>query len=415
MARRAFASADPVSRLDEGWRLTLTAPDEVADPAGLAAVSDWVPARVPGTVAGALAAAGRYVPEDPTPLHDKDAWYVREVRVDDPGPRTLVLDGLATIAEVWWNGERVLVSDSMFLAHEVAVEARDANVLAICFRALSPRLDQKGPRARWRPQIAVSQGLRLIRTTLLGHMPGWCPEVHAVGPWRPISLVAPGPQIVVKQLAARLDAEGTGHLSLAFHMDGEDDAPVVTCAGEKAAAIRQADGDWLVELTLPGIEPWWPHTHGAPTLHDIRIETEARTFDLSRTGFRRIEVDHGADGRGFGLKINGVYVFCRGAVWTSADIVTLPCDRDSYRPLLDLAVEAGMNMLRIGGTMAYEGPEFFALCDELGLMVWQDFQFANYDYPVADADFAASVATEVRQVLERTQANPLARDLVRRQ
>ena len=406
MARRAFASAGTVSRLDAGWRLTLTAPGALADPAGLAAISDWVPAHVPGTVAGALAAAGRYVPEDPTPLHDKDAWYICEVRVDDPGPHTLVLDGLATIAEVWWNGERVLVSDSMFLAHEVAVETRDANVLAICFRALGPRLDQKGPRARWRPQLALSQGLRLIRTTLLGHMPGWCPEVHAVGPWRPISLVAPGPQIVVRRLATRLDAEGTGHLSLTFHMDGEDDAPMVICAGEKTAATRQADGGWLAELTLPGIEPWWPHTHGAPTLHDIRIEAGGQAFDLGRTGFRRIEVERGDDGNGFGLRINGVAVFCRGAVWTNADILTLPCDRDSYRPLLDLAVEAGMNMLRIGGTMAYEGPEFFALCDELGLMVWQDFQFANYDYPVADEAFSDTVRAEARQVLEGTQGNP---------
>ncbi len=189
MTRRIAPSDETVLRLDTGWRMALSNPGAVTGPADLASLSDWIPAPVPGTAAGALADAGRFSAEAPTPLHDKDVWYVADVRVDEPGDHLLVLDGLATIAEVFWNGEKVLDSDSMFLRHEVAVQAGTDNTLAICFRALAPHLEKKGPRARWRPQLAVSQGLRLVRTTLLGHMPGWCPEVHAVGPWRPISLV----------------------------------------------------------------------------------------------------------------------------------------------------------------------------------------------------------------------------------
>ncbi|WP_107989064.1 glycosyl hydrolase 2 galactose-binding domain-containing protein [Breoghania corrubedonensis] len=394
-------------RLDEGWQLTLSAPDAAAGPADLATFSDRIAARVPGTVAGALAAAGHYRAEDPLPLHDKDAWFVCQVDVANPGARALRLDGLATIAEVYWNGEQVLSSDSMFLAHEVCVEARASNELAICFRALGPHLYKKGPRARWRPQLAVSQGLRLIRTTLLGHMPGWCPDVHAVGPWRPISLMKPdGALVTVKRLDARLGADGAGLLSLVFSMDGSQDTAFLHCAGATATATLADDGDWRAELRIPEVAPWWPHTHGDPVLHDIEIEAGGLRFDLGRTGFRRIEVDKGGDGKGFALKINGVDVFCRGAVWTTPDIVNLPCDRESYRHLLDLARKAGMNMLRIGGTMTYEGPEFFALCDELGLMVWQDFQFANYDYPVKDEAFVALVEAEARQFLEATQACP---------
>src|SRR5690606_6887408 len=88
------------------------------------------------------------------------------------------------------------------------------------------------------------------------------------------------------------------------------------------------------------------------------------------------------------------------------DIVDLPGTRERYEPLLKLAADAGMNMLRIGGTMAYETPDFFALCDELGILVWQDFQFANFDYPANDPAFIENVRTEVAQFLNALAASP---------
>ena len=407
MTRRKTPSDATVLRLDTGWRMALGDPGAVAGPADLASLSDWIPAPVPGTAAGALADAGRFSAEAPIPLHDKDVWYVADIRVDEPGDYLLALEGLATIAEVFWDGEKVLDSDSMFLRHEVAVKAGTGNTLAICFRALAPHLEKKGPRARWRPQLAVSQGLRLVRTTLLGHMPGWCPEVHAVGPWRPVSLVKQDAfGLAVETMAAALDTNGNGIFTVTFSVTGTAGVPVLHCAGETAKATGQEDGTWSAELRIPGVAPWWPHTHGEPVLYEVRLEIDGKRFDLGKTGFRRIEVDRGADGKGFGLKVNGTDVFCRGAVWANADIVRLPGDTESYRPGLQLAAEAGMNMLRVAGITVYESPAFFDLCDELGLMVWQDFQFANYDYPVADEAFAASVREEARQFLSGTAASP---------
>ena len=210
--------------------MAMTQANAVAGPSGLSALSDWIPASVPGTAAGALAEAGRFSVEAPTPLHDKDVWYVVDIRVEEPAERLLVMEGLATIAEVYWNGEKMLDSDSMFLRYEVPVSAKADNSLAICFRALAPHLEKKGPRARWRPQLAVSQGLRLVRTTLLGHMPGWCPEVHAVGPWRPISLVAPDEcALTVEKMSSVLDEDGTGVLSVAFGLKGSAGIPTLHC------------------------------------------------------------------------------------------------------------------------------------------------------------------------------------------
>jgi len=100
--------------------------------------------------------------------------------------------------------------------------------------------------------------------------------------------------------------------------------------------------------------------------------------------------------------VNGERIFCRGAVWITADIVRLPGGRADYEPWLRLAAEASMNLIRIGGTMAYETPGFFRLCDEFGLLVWQDFMFANFDYPKDDKALNAHVEAEVAQFLSAT-------------
>lgn len=392
--------------LSTGWRMALTAAGSAADPAALQTLSDVLDAPVPGTVAGALERAGRFDRTAPEPLDHLDAWYVLDLSGEAPGEAVLHFDGLATITEIWWNGALALSSDSMFVRHALPVTLTGNDRLALCFRALKPHLEKRGPRARWRPQMITPQGLRLVRTTLLGRMPGWCPEVHAAGPWRPVRLTRPTPAIASDiRLSARLHENGKGQLEIGFTLDSAA-APIVECAGVAVEAIPNGDRSFSASLTIPNVEAWWPRTHGSPVLHDISLVLDGVRQKLGRTGFRRIEIDRGADGRDFALLVNGTKIFCRGAVWTTADIVDLPGTRDRYEPLLKLAADANMNMLRIGGTMAYETPAFFALCDELGLMVWQDFQFANFDYPANDPAFVENVRTEVAQFLDATAASP---------
>jgi len=388
------------------WTLSLTEAGAFTSPRVTGHQWDIVPAKVPGTVAAALADAGRLDPAKPLPLHDKDVWY--EGRFDaEPGSYHLCCEGLATVAEVYLNDVRVLDSRNMFRTHEVPVELGDRNVLKLCFRALAPHLGAKGPRARWKPQLATSQGLRLIRTTLLGHMPGWCPEIHAVGPYRPVRLVpAALPRICEPHVLADLAPDGSAALTVSFKLENAAAVPVLRCAGEAIEMDSQGGGTFAATLRPGNITPWMPHTHGEPTLYEVEVLVGETKLSLGKTGFRRVELDPGMDGRGFGLKINGVSVFCRGAVWTNADLLSLPGDRESYRSLLELARDAGMNMLRIGGTMLYETRAFFELCDELGLLVWQDFQFANYDYPVKDEAFVGEVRAEIGDQLAVSMGCP---------
>lgn len=388
------------------WSLSLTEAGAFTSPLVTGHQWDIVPASVPGTVAAALAAAGRYDPDRPAPLHDRDAWY--EGWFDaEPGDYRLCLDGLATIAEVYLNDESVLASRNMFRSHEVPVVLKAQNVLKLCFRALEPELNTRGPRARWKPQLATSQGLRLIRTTLLGHMPGWCPEIHAVGPYRPIRIEpADRPRVADKQILADLAPDGSASLTVSLRLEGTQAVPVLACAGASVEMSRQQDGSFAATLHPQEITPWMPHTHGTPALYEVVVEAGKDRLSLGRTGFRHLEADTGRDGKGFGLTVNGVEVFCRGAVWTNADLLTLPGEAQAYRPLLEAARDAGMNMLRIGGTMLYETRAFFELCDELGLLVWQDFQFANYDYPVKDEAFVAEVRAEIRDQLAVSMGCP---------
>jgi beta-mannosidase len=174
---------------DGEWLLASTAPNEVADPWQLDGLAlAWTPATVPGTV-GQENADGR------------DWWY-RCAFADDSrqlavgsrqeqvtsASRTLCFEGLATLAQVWLNGELILESDNMFRQYRVEVSLRAENELVLCFRSLDAALAQRRPRPRWKTRLVKHQQLRWFRTTLLGRIPGWTPPVPIIGPWRPIHL-----------------------------------------------------------------------------------------------------------------------------------------------------------------------------------------------------------------------------------
>ncbi|WP_371823842.1 glycoside hydrolase family 2 protein [Phyllobacterium sp. 628] len=407
MAGAAPLPVDSGRLLDDGWQLILTASGEAALPDNLHRERMLLNVPVPGTVAAALEQANQFERGAPTPLNQQDAWYLRSFQDELPGLATLHFEGLATIAEVYWNGARILATDNMFLAFDAPVQLSGNDELAICFRALAPHLDRKGPRARWRTQLMNNQGLRLVRTTALGYMPGWCPEIHAAGPWRPVRLLRPDPeQISNITIASALTDKGEGILTVHFDYSGTCEALVVECAHAKIAPVQTNNGCWQARLVIPDIAVWWPHTHGSPVLHDVTLHLGKQQFALGRTGFRSLRIDHDDDGQGFAVIVNGKRIFCRGTVWSSADIVRLPGNREDYAPWLHLAVEAGMNMIRVSGITVYESNAFFDLCDELGILIWQDFMFANFDYPAKDANFAANVDAEARQFLTRTMAAP---------
>ena len=420
--RRVRVDGDDLRRLSEGWQL---AP---AEPGRQPAAESWIPASVPGTVASALRDAGI----DAEELDTRDWWF--RTRFDaDPVANgeevVLRLDGIATVSRIELNGELIGQADSMFAALEIDITSRlrATNELVIRCLALAPLLQvSRKPRARWRSRVAAHGNLRWFRTTLLGRAPGFAPGPAAVGPWREVLIHRRRSLSVARlDLRPRLDLSdgilmvrgqlrilrGAAPTSVAVEAIGPTGTHRTMLPARLAGDAVLVEG----ELRIPGVAAWWPHTHGEPALYRVRLVVHRdgdgdTAIDAGRTGFRTIapgpDPDHRTEREGLDLHINGIRVFARGAVWTPIDAVGLAPTRDALRSALQVMCEAGMNMVRLPGIGTYEQDDFHALCDELGVLVWQDFMFANLDYPFGDPAFSAAAADEVGEVLDRIGGRP---------
>lgn len=397
--------------LTAGWQRVSVQPGTASDPSGLPE-NGWGAATVPGTViADGL---------EPSDAIGRDHWYRCQFAATpvDLGTRVrLCFDGLATLAEVWFNGKSVLQSDNMFCPQfcDVGAFLSQNNEIAIRFRSLGEALQRKRPRGRWPTRLVSEKNLRFFRTTFLGFMPGWFPPSHPVGPWRAIRLV----QEQLIAIEARsvqtelIDNDGRVRLKMRCRCLGSESITAATFELEPDRRFMlevSALGDGIFELNgvldIGGVKAWWPHTHGTQHLYQplVRISCDRNevVVPLDSIGFRRIERTAPA-GVGFGMRVNGVGVFCRGAVWTPLDPKRLDAEPNDYEEALQLVKSAGLNLLRISGITTYENDLFYRLCDEYGILVWQDFMFANFDYPVDDPVFLQSCRREAESFLERTE------------
>ncbi len=409
--------------LTEGWECAATEPDACEDSQRLDGLR-WMPAVVPGTAAAALRASGAGQPGDEYDFDRQDWWFRTRFECDRPGAAeklVLALDGLATVCEVYLNGRRVLDSASMFAGHTVEVTefVQASNELSVRCRALAPLLAvPRRPRARWRTRLAPAN-LRFFRTMLLGRAPGFAPGPAVVGPWRPVRLER---RRVLEVQELRLRAGGDGRVAVFARLRPLPGAGAVKGAELELSGPAGAHRVGLVARTQPdgvelrggaviaGAERWWPHTHGDPVLYQAALvahtdEGEVRV-GAGRVGFRSLTAGTEIERDGVQLRVNETPVFARGAVWTPLDLALPTATEAELRAVLERVAAAGMNTVRVPGIACYESDQFYDLCDELGILIWQDFMFANFDYPEQDPQFMAAVEGEARQVLSRLAHRP---------
>jgi beta-mannosidase len=414
-----------------GWSLaesTAERPDDLG-------AAEWSENPTATTVAAALRSHKRWDFDRPRPF-DAETWWFRcnlpELRSGQGERNILRIGGLATLADVFLDGRHVLRSENMFHEHRIDLDEvlrgaggspppgagspDRAHELAFRFAPVATALAARRPRPRWKTRLASHQQLRWIRTSLAGRMPGWSPPVPPVGPWRPVVLER-WSRFVVKDADVRTRVEASrGVVAVKLRLGPIDGGgPIeraVLAVGEERATLRlSSDGADLVlegELSIADPKLWWPHTHGAQDRYPARVLIESdegeATIELGPVAFRTVRLDTSA--QGFAIHVNDVPIFCRGACWTTLDIATLTSTPEEYARVLGSVRDAGMNMVRLTGTLFYEADAFYDVCDELGILVWQDFAFANMDYPIADEGFRASVTREASELLGRLQARP---------
>lgn len=400
-----------------GWQLCATAPDAVSDPRSPELAWSGTALGPATTAAAMLRALGQFSLEGSSRRFDGEEWWFKAAipAIEHaPGDEIVLrVDGIATIADVWIDGDSFAPMEGMFRTREIPLPHGGGELVLRC-KSLDAVLAGRRPRPRWKTPMIENQQLRWFRTTLLGRTPGWSPSVAPVGPWRGVHVehrraaAVDGVRLATRvegtdgvlDVSCRVRALGThlGPITVVVSRDGHESRATMRSAetpeGESFGAV----------LTIPNVAKWWPHTHGEPSLYSVKLQVGTMVVDLGQIGFRTLT--RASNGDGFGLVVNGVPVFCRGACWTPLDVVTMTADRPAYERALRQVRDAGMNMIRVGGTMVYESDDFYDLCDELGILLWHDFMFANMDYPEEHEPFVAEVVAETREFLDRMQGRP---------
>ncbi|CCQ13488.1 Beta-mannosidase [Rhodococcus sp. AW25M09] len=381
------------------WRLARTDAGSVLDPGDLPAGLDWFDAMVPGTVASALKdTVGAANPDE------HDWWFVAEVPTPDHRRARVTFGGIATRAHIWIDGVHRTAVTSMFVPETVDLADCGTSVrIAIHIESLASQLKSRRPRGRWRSSMIAAQGLRHERTTMLGRAPVYGPLPVPVGPWRPVTMTAI-PEVRRRELSTAVSGtDGIVVLRAELEHPGVarvliyDDKSLVHTV--ELGSVDRIDSS----LTLPNVELWWPHTHGRPRTYRVALEIDGTVHPIGVVGFRTVELDRTAGGAQ--LVVNGEDVFCRGGTWTPPNPVRLWSSEADLRAALEQLRQAGLNMVRVVGTLVYEQPEFWSLCAELGIMVWQDVMFGTVD-PPTDEVFTASVARELDAFADTVSANP---------
>ncbi len=369
-----------------------------------------VPFAVPGDGISALHAAGAIA----DPYFGRNEYGLRWIcgrdwvatrRFDHAGgDAELVVDGLDTVAEVRLNGVLVLAAANAFRRWRVPLAGalrQGKNEIEITFRSVVA----EGARRQaaqpffvpWHEGNCPIPNGNMLRKPQCDFGWDWNIALAPFGIWGGIRIEAVGPRIADVIVSQRHEG-GVAEVTVEVH--GTGGAVTATLCGVTATGAASG-GVGRVVLRIAEPVLWWPVGLGAQVLHDL-VVTMGAARAVRRVGLRDLalvsEVD--AAGRSFGFAVNGHAVFARGANWIPADALHGRITRDGVRGLLQSAVDAHMNMIRIWGGGRYEPDWFYDLCDEMGLMVWQDFMFACNLYP-STPDFLGEIDVEVRDVVAR--------------
>ncbi|GIF15578.1 beta-mannosidase [Actinoplanes teichomyceticus] len=397
-------------------------------PDGIAAVP--VPATVPGTVHTDLLAAelipDPYLGENEAALvwFHRSSWLYEtalQAAPAAPGERVdLVFDGLDTVATITLDGAELGRTANMHRGYRFDVRDRlrgAAVPLSVRFDSALEYAEQVQKVLGERPR-PYPHPFNAVRKMACSFGWDWGPDLQTAGIWKPVRLerwrVA---RLASVRPLATLDGS-TGRLVV--HVDVERsglgvDGPLVAevRVGDHVGQIplRAGETSGMTEIAVPDAPVWWPVGHGDQPLARVDVLLRDDTGELdahhARVGFRTITLDETPDeiGSAFTLVVNGKPIFVRGLNWIPEDHLLTRLTRDVYAAAIGRAVDANANLLRVWGGGIYESDDFYDLCDELGVLVWQDFPLACAAY-AEEEPIRSEILAEARQNIARLAPHP---------
>lgn len=418
-----------VLALDHGWQFRQMT-DMPQD-----ANAGWLPATVPGDVHLDLLANKKI--DDPFYRDNESklqwiqdaSWEYREsfevtaallarANVD------LVFDGLDGPARVYLNDKQVLTGTDSFRVWRVPAKALlhpGTNQLRVVFPSPVKTATEIAATDPWDAKTGTAPKTYL-RKPAYEYGWDWGPTFVTSGIWKPARLEA-WDKVRVADFAVR-QRDVTKEVA---HVDAEVEVAASTesttqvsvnyeIGGKQVAQSRTVTvhpGTNLIDIPVEIRQPrlWYPAGYGNQPLYEFtaRIGSGAATADerVVKTGLRSIVLDRHPDqwGRSFQLIVNGIPVFAKGADVIPFDSFPNRVTTAQYRRILESARDANMNMIRHWGGGYYESDEFYEICDELGLMVWQDFMFGN-DWQPGAYSFKENIEAEAEDQVRRLRNHP---------
>ncbi|WP_185154139.1 glycoside hydrolase family 2 protein [Fulvivirga sp. M361] len=396
---------------------------------------EWMKARVPGTVHTDLLTNTKI--EDPfyrTNEHnlqwiEDENWTYRTTFGSDDLSNydeiELVLEGLDTYADVYLNDTLVLKTYNMFREWRRSVKEllrKGENQLVIQFRSpmkeVGARYDTMqikyfAGNDRHEKKLSV-----FTRKAPYHYGWDWGPRFVTSGIWKPVYLEAwstaklSGLAVVQKSLTdesavLEISHEVQSTRETAATLQVEVDRKIFT----QEVILKKGENTTIVQAEVLAPKRWWPNGLGAPNLYEIKTEliidnavTDTRRL---KTGLRTVEIKQLPDsaGRSFEVWVNDQPVFMKGGNYIPMDNFTPRVSENDYRELIENCKNTNMNMLRVWGGGIYERDVFYELCDENGILVWQDFMFACSMYP-GDTAFLENVRQEAIDNIKRLRNHP---------
>jgi len=403
--------------------------------------ANWptIPARVPGNVELDMIAAAHLEPLEKGDrvyqalgLESHQWWYRRsfDIKRIEAGTRAeLVFDGLDCLATIWVNGASVGRAANMLIPHRFDVTSL---LLHNHTNELVVRIDPAVPAGLAAPRSPLERSTaghwESLSIRKAPHMYGWdiMPRIISAGLWRDVCLeFSPSVRFssvywftrtvdvehakAVVSVSWELEGALTGH-------DGFTLAIVLTREGRTVfdSETEAASTKGQFEFSLDNVELWWPRGYGTAVLYQATVTLmnqggEPLARHRTIIGIRTISLDRGdivsSEKPGqFGFVVNGVPIFVRGANWSPLDGLHSR-DAKHLEDAFPMLVELNCNMVRCWGGNVYESDRFFDLCDEAGILVWQDFAMACAVYP-QDKTFLKTITVEAESLVRRLRNHP---------